>query len=205
MKFLAASIVALIFVSPSLVPSALGQSSKVEIFGGYSVERIAPCGSQTTYAQGESCGLEEGELQSSANYYNGWEAAVTWGAEARHRGLRPFFGLTADFSGHYGLFDSQSSRYSFLFGPTVAFHLPKLRPFAHALFGATKDITSSSGFSPYSFTALEIALGGGLDLNVSRRFALRLIQADYEWQKNPTSGLPSPHGARLSTGIVFKF
>lgn len=115
----------------------------------------------------------------------------------------PVFGLTADFSGHYGVFGSQSSRYSFLFGPIVAFHLTKLRPFGHALFGVTKE-TTSSGFS-YSFLAPEVALGGGLDLNLSRRFALRLAQVDYEWQRNPTSGLPAPHGFRLSAGVVFKF
>jgi hypothetical protein len=204
MRFLAASVFTPILVSSFLLPSALSQTSRVEIFGGYSVEHIAPCGTQTTYGQGESCGLEEGELASSNNYYNGWEAAATWGAEARDLGLRPFFGITADFSGHYGIFGSQSARYSFLFGPTVAFHLPKLRPFAHALFGLTKE-TASGGYSPYNFSVAEAVLGGGLDLNVSRRFAVRLIQADYEWQKNPTSSLPGPHGARLSAGVVFKF
>lgn len=203
MKFLAVGILTPLLASVFAFP-APAQTSKVEVFGGYSVEHIAPCGTRTTYGQGESCGLEEGELESSNNYYNGWEAALTWGAEARGLGLRPFFGLTADFSGHYGIFDSQSSRYSFLFGPTVAFHLPKLRPFGHALFGVTKQ-TSSGGYSPYNFNALEIALGGGLDWNLSHRFALRLVQADYEWQRSPTSGLPAPHGFRLSAGVVFKF
>lgn len=118
MKFLPGGIITLFLVPPFLVAPAPAQTSKVEIFGGYSVEHIAPCGTQTTYAQGESCGLEAGELASSSNYYNGWEAAATWGAEASGS-LHPFFGLTADFSGHYGIFGSQSSRYSFLFGPTV--------------------------------------------------------------------------------------
>jgi hypothetical protein len=180
---------------------------RVEIFGGYSAERIAPCGTQTTAGQGISCGLEQGELQSSLKFYNGWNAAVTWGSEpAPHR----FVGFTADFSGHYGFFGSQSSLYSFLFGPTVAFRLSKLTPFGHALVGLTKETTSSSASSSanpsqYSFAAPKIALGGGLDLNVSRRFAVRLGQADYEWQRNPTSGLPGPRGFRFSAGVVFKF
>ncbi len=197
MKLLAAGVLALILVAPSLA-----QVSKVEIFGGYSVEHIAPCGTQTTYAHGESCGLEQGELQGSLLYYNGWEAAATWGAEASSF-LHPFFGLTADFSGHYGIFGSQASRYTFLFGPTVAFHLSKLSPFGHALFGFTKE-TSASAFS-YSFNEPEAAIGGGLDLNISRHLAARFVQADYEWQRNPTSGLAGAHGFRLAAGVVFKF
>jgi hypothetical protein len=197
MKILAIAIVAMVFAG-----CGLAHGQKLEVFGGFSSEHIAPCGSDTSYAEGASCGLEQGELESSTGYFNGWETAVTLGREVPVR-LHPFLGFTADFSGHYGAFDSLASRYSFLFGPMFAMQVSKFRPFAHALFGVNKE-TSPSGFD-YSFIKPAIALGGGLDVNIVRHFSARLAQIDYEWQKNPTTGLPGPSGFRLATGVVFKF
>ncbi|HUA16769.1 MAG TPA: hypothetical protein VMG31_15855 [Verrucomicrobiae bacterium] len=194
MKILAAGVLFLLLVTGS----ALSQNgARLEVFGGYSAEHIAPCGTVTTYGQGFSCGLEEGELQSSNIFIHGWEAAMTGYVDR-------FVGFTADFATHYHAFDQPGdTRYSFLFGPTVAVPLPKITPFAHALFGVVKE-TESLGASS-AFTAPEIALGGGVDVKVSRRFAVRIAQIDYEWQRNPTSGLPHPSGMRYGGGIVFKF
>jgi hypothetical protein len=190
MKRLATGILAL-----ALVSSACAQAPKVEVFGGYSAEHIAPCGSSTTFDQGVSCGLEQGELETSKGYFNGWDASVTGFANR-------FFGFTADVAGHYHAFGSDS-RYSFLFGPTFALHTPLLSPFAHALFGAVKE--SASDEPTRNFTKAEFVIGGGLDLNVARHIAARVGQIDYEWQKNPTNGLSNPNGLRFSAGVVFKF
>jgi hypothetical protein len=190
MKILAAGITAL-----ALVSSASAQSPKVEIFGGYSVEHIAPCGTSTTFAQEFSCGLELGELETSKGYFNGWDASVTG---FTHR----FFGFTADFAGHYHALGSDS-RYSFLFGPTIALHTPVISPFAHGLFGAVTE--SSSDEPEHNFTKPEFIIGGGVDVNFARHFAARVAQIDYEWQKNPTEGLSNPNGLRFSAGVVFKF
>lgn len=176
------------------VPAA---AQRFEVYGGYSAERIAPCGTSTTFALGTSCGLELGELTSSNNFINGWNAALT---AYGHRIL----GFTADFATHYHTFDSPTrTRYSFLFGPTVALPLPKIKPFAHVLFGAVKETDSSGGID--SFTEPDILVGGGLDFKMSHHFSVRLAQVEYEWQKNPTSGLSNPNGLRLGAGIVFKF
>jgi hypothetical protein len=189
MKLLASGILAVVLVS-----SCSAQAPKVEIFGGYSVEHIAPCGTSTTFGQEFSCGLELGELAASKGYFNGWEASVTGFA---HR----YYGFTADFAGHYDAFGSDS-RYSFLFGPTFALHTPIISPFAHALFGAVKE---SGAFDPTrSFTKAELVIGGGVDVNLARHVAARVAQIDYEWQKNPTDGLPNPNGLRFSAGVVFK-
>jgi len=192
MKFLAA--VFLVLTLPSLT---MAQIPHIEVFGGFSTEHIAPCGTTTTFANGVSCAFEQGELQSSLHYYNGWNAAVTLGGH--------FIGFTADIAGHYGTFNAAPSlsRHSFLFGPTVRIPLPKITPFAHALFGVVKQ--SSSEDSALAFTEPNIALGGGVDWKASKFIAIRLAQVDYEWQRNPTSGLPSPHGFRLGTGVVLKF
>jgi len=184
----------------TLTSTALAQDRpRTELFAGYSFERIAPCGTSTTYAHGTSCGLELGELQSSTTNYNGWNASLT------SYFLR-FVGVTADFSGHYGSINGGIStpRYSFLFGPSVAVPLLRLKPFAHALFGVERQ--NGGGLDNlFSFTKPMIALGGGVDMDVSKRFALRVGQLDYEWQRNPTGGLPSATGLRFSGGVVFRF
>ncbi len=181
-----------------LVSSALAQAPRAEIFAGYSLERIAPCGTTTTAQQGSSCGLELGELQTSTTNYNGWNASATGY-------VNRFFGVTADFSGHYGSTRGSlsTSRYSFLFGPTFALHTPRLTPFTHALFGEIKE--SSSDDKLLAYTKFAVAVGGGVDMSLSRRLAVRLGQFDYVWQRNPTNGLSGPHGFRYSGGIVFKF
>lgn len=179
-----------------VILASLASAQSIEIFGGYSAERIAPCG---TSSGEQSCGLEAGELSSSLHFYNGWNGAATWNVRAS----RPLsLGLTADFSGHYNVFGAYS-RYNFLFGPTVAFHLSRLTPFCHALFGIVRQ--TAPELQVVTFTATDFALGGGLDLNISRHFAARLAQIDYERQASPTSGIGSPQGIRLATGIVVRF
>jgi len=190
MKLLAA-----VLLSLTLISSAAAQAPRIEIFGGYSVEHIAPCGDSTTFAQEFSCGLELGELRSSKGYFQGWNGSAT-------AYFNRFVGVTADVAGHYGAF-STDSRYSFLFGPTVSLHTPILTPFAHALFGFVKE--SAGGGIQSSFTKPEFAIGGGVDLSVSKHLAVRPVAFDYEWQKNPTSGLSNPTGFRLSAGLVLKF
>jgi opacity protein-like surface antigen len=192
MKLLAAVLLPL-----ALMAAAAAQAPKLEVFGGYSVEHIAPCGANTSATQEFSCGLESGELQSSKGYFNGWEAAATGY-------FKRYLGITADVAGHYGAF-STASRYSFLFGPTFKLRLPILAPFAHALFGFVKETASNEFESQFAFTKAEFALGGGVDVNVSRHLAVRPIQLDYEWQKTPTTGIPNPTGFRLAAGVVFKF
>jgi len=83
-----------------------------------------------------------------------------------------------------------------------------LRPFAHALFGGarfsvTTTVTGdiSEEFSE-SQTKFAMVLGGGLDIDVSNRFAVRVIQADYL----RTFFIERTQDTfRFSAGVVFKF
>ena len=191
MKVLAA---VLLFLA--LIASAAAQAPKIEIFGGYSVEHIAPCGTTTTFALEFSCGLELGELASSKGYFHGWNGAAT-------AYFNRFVGITADVAAHYGAFNADT-RYSFLFGPTVTLHSPVINPFVHGLFGVVKQTTGNSS-SQTAFTKPEFAIGGGVDIGLNRLLAVRPVQFDYVWQRNPTSGLSNPTGFRLSAGVVLKF
>jgi hypothetical protein len=46
--------------------------------------------------------------------------------------------------------------------------------------------------------------GGGVDLRLKKRWAIRLIQADYE-QTKLLSGAPSQDNYRVSIGLLYRF
>lgn len=202
---------------------------KFEVFGGYSYMR-----SDLNY-------------DSSVPYYEDYYYQATNGKSGNLNGfelsfsynLNSWLGIKADFSGHYGDHDLNSSsvyeytdyedyygegeyyytdketykqtgtvevqRYTYLFGPEFSYRgSSKIRPFAHALFGFSSadlkninvDWTNLDQYSYYegsstdyfyegnvtgsfSNTGFAMALGGGLDINVNDKFAIRVAQLDY--------------------------
>ena len=179
------------------VAMAAQDRSHGEVGGGHAGERIAPGGGP---GSGEyPCNAETGFL-APTNNYNGWDASFT-GYFTR------FVGATADFSGHYGpyRFDNgqpypSASRYSYMFGPLFAWRTPKVKPFAHLLLGRTSEsLAGSIG----NYNVFSWAVGGGLDVSVSRRIAIRFAQLDYESVHVP--GNAAANGLRYSGGVVFRF
>jgi hypothetical protein len=96
--------------------------------------------------------------------------------------------------------------------------------FAHALFGAAHSSLGAGVNVPIiggistgltSANAFAMAFGGGIDIGMTRHFAIRAVQVDYiRTQFNSidalTSGLSSSLGNRqnsfrYSSGIVFRF
>jgi hypothetical protein len=134
------------------------------------------------------------------------------------RNVSRHIGLTADVSAHFkrdsqqtgtGTFERQRDQYYFLGGLQFkAGNEGRVVPFAHALVGAslfrgftTNRTPAGNVFTFDDATSFALALGGGLDVRVSKRFWLRLIQADYA----PTFfGSGRQDNFRLSVGIVFK-
>jgi opacity protein-like surface antigen len=134
------------------------------------------------------------------------------------RNITRHIGLTGDASVHFhretrstglGTFSSQRDQYFLLGGIQLrAGNNERMRPFAHALFGAslfrgfTSDIRTSGNV--YTFddaSSFAMALGGGLDLRVSKRIDVRLVQFDY----TPTFlGSGRQDNFRISVGVVFK-
>ncbi len=121
---------------------------------------------------------------------NGWEISgqykfVDW------------LGGVADFDGHYGSINGIStSTYTYLFGPQIS--LPsRLSPFGHLLLGGAHDSTGGFGRSSFS-----MALGGGIDAELTDRIHWRLVQADY---LTTQFGGGSQNNFRFSTGILIKF
>jgi hypothetical protein len=123
-----------------------------------------------------------------------------------------------DFSGVYGpdfraLSDNFGFRarnqtqflYTYFVGPQFFLPVGRARLFAHALAGATqmrRGFTFSQlavGRTDFAFGS---AVGGGLDISLTRNVALRVAQADYLISKNFGG---SENSLRVSGGIVFQF
>jgi opacity protein-like surface antigen len=166
---------------------------KVEVFGGYSFEHIQPCDG--------FLGCGNSVTPRPFENYNGWNASVT-------AYFSKFLGATADFTGRYGQglggSGNPASRYSYMFGPVLAVHTRGATPFAHALFG----LVSQRDRFHNNYDKFAWAVGGGFDVNVSPRLAVRPVELDYERVHVPgfVSGQTfTAAGFRYSGGIVFKF
>lgn len=172
--------------------------SRFDLFGGYSFEHITPCGNKAG-----GCGLETGDLANLPKNYNGWNAAFTYYFTKE-------VGITADFAGHYftqrqvGSQGVSYSRDSYMFGPVFPIrpgHWEKANPFGHGLFGVVhQGVFSTTGFST--------VLGGGLDYKLSKHWAIRVAQVDYEFNIVPktSSSAVTGHasGFRYAGGVVIK-
>jgi hypothetical protein len=109
---------------------------------------------------------------------------------------KKYLRLAAEFAAHYRNTDIQSNlsdekvrlaEYQFLGGPEFVLRRKnKATPFAHTLFGIAArhyTIPSNDPQSPRAVLAVDYgfasALGGGVDIALSRRWALRAVQFDY--------------------------
>ena len=161
----------LIFLN--FLPVMAQEVTKVEVFGGYS------------WAGGN---------------FHGWNSSVTGNVTKR-------LGIVADFSGHYGdeLEGSilvKEDAHSFLFGPRFSFRRKRLSPFVYALFGATRfhqSATVSGQKFSASDTGFSSAFGGGLDIKVNDRIAIRSFQIDYF---RPNFFGEAHNRGRLAFGVV---
>lgn len=185
---------AVLFLSytPLTLAQSAGEYNKVEVFAGYSHNRV-------------NTGISTG--------FNGFNVAATGN-------ISKYVGLKFDFSGHFIRQDdtffecvdffpgggfcinlkTRSALYNFLGGVQLKNNSKKARfkPFAHALVGVahTKfDVDESSCDLPVtelcrdamrisgnSDTGLAGAFGGGLDIRAGDRVDVRVVQVDY----NPT-------------------
>lgn len=110
-------------------------------------------------------------------------------------------GLTVDAGGHYGK-PRTADLATVMGGPTLHFRSEHFSPFVEVLAGMAR-LAPPALNSHVGFGALA---GGGIDMYFSRRFAWRVIQADYLYQSHPVSQLGGNgtfNGARLQGGIVF--
>ena len=165
--------ISLVFLA--IQPATAQEVPKIEVFGGYSW---------------------------SGGNFHGWNGSLAATITKR-------IGIVADFSGHYGSELDGSvivhqDAHSFLFGPRFAFRGKRLTPFVYALLGATRfhesAIIAGQKLS-VSDTGFSSALGGGLDIKVNDRVAIRAFQLDYF---RPNFFGEAHNRGRLAFGVVLR-
>ena len=180
----------------SLSALCVGQSpepqsaGRVDVFGGFS---FVP---------------QDFSLTTNGGHLFGWNASATF-PQPHH------LGVVADVSGYYPSYNfgcgpgcAQSAKiHSFLIGPEVSVTRGQLKPFARFLLGDTYMSTGLNTFtSSNSFT---FGAGGGVDISLSHRFALRgqvdWLHNMFQTSDNQRYSQEHRNVARLSTGLVIRF
>jgi hypothetical protein len=175
----------LLVLVPALIVGPAPSSSAADVFGGYS------------------------SLRLHGDDVPGASLAVSWP-------LRTCLALVTEVSGQFGLVRGEDlQEWSLLAGPSFSpWSGHRLRPFVHAKAGLVRSRRQVDVFgvaiSPLGVCdatcPAEIGFaaeaGGGLDLRLSPRFVLRLVQADYRLVRLESD---SAGRLRLSAGLVLHF
>ena len=136
-------------------------------------------------------------------------------------------GIAADlggckvFSNAYGLGNSiNGNLFTYLFGPRLTFrNAGKLQPFAELNFGGIRaslscqsqalNCLAAAGGGTYSKNAFALTVGGGLDIKLNKKFAIRLAQLEYLYTRFGNncalavcSNNNNQNSFRLKSGIV---
>jgi hypothetical protein len=202
-----------IMIACASIAAAQSDYKKFEFFAGYSHNRVDT-----------GIGDDDPDLQDIINEregFHGFELSATGN-------LSRYFGLKADFSGHFknksiqapnipgSNVDVDSRLFNFLGGVQIKDNSTEgaFKPFAHALAGvahARNSVDFNNVFcvaifpspcTPFteSETGFAGAFGGGIDIRASDRISIRAIQVDY----NPTRLFDSTqHNFRFGVGILF--
>jgi opacity protein-like surface antigen len=129
--------------------SAVAQTSKAEVFGGYQYTRL------------EGINL------------NGWNGALTANLTDNFGVTADFSGAYKSESG------ANTKTYTYTFGPVISGRKDApFTPFAHALFGGfhtSVDVLGVSG----SANGFAMQIGGGVDVRMSNNLAIRAGQFDW--------------------------
>ena len=157
----------------------------VEVYSGFSYVRI------------------DGDERDNRNLY-GWNGSLSLNANNT-------FGFTVDASGHYqDNIIARSRFFSLAAGPRFTARNEHATTFAHILFGGShlheRVNTLDAHFTNHGNT-FAVVMGGGVDVNVTPHFGVRVIQAEYVLSKfnRALSGKAIQHNARVGIGIVFRF
>jgi hypothetical protein len=121
---------------------------------------------------------------------NGWNGMAAFN-------LTRDFGVVGEASGSYG---THLNLRDVLVGPQFIHLRGKYTYFAHALFGKARSFDNVG--SGDLDTQSAIAVGGGMDMDFHRHFAIRLVQVDYV---HTHLFLENQNNLQVSTGLVYRW
>jgi len=153
-------------------PVTAQEMPRVQVFGGYSYTRF----------DSPSFGFIN---KSNLNGYN----------FAPAYNLLYGFGVVAELSGQY---NSTLNLRDLAVGPQFLYPRGKSTFFAHFMVGDARTLVQIANTE--GDTARAVIVGGGMDREISRRFALRLFQVDYV---HTSLFKDTQNNFRVSTGLVY--
>lgn len=138
---------------------------------------------------------------------NGGSVSGSWN-------VRPRFAVVAEVSGEYAgngpSTGNSLTLISYLAGARYGLRQPRLRkphelqPFAQLLVGAAHAGGGIAGAGDSS-NAFATRMGGGIDLPVSPRFAVRILQVDYYLTNFANSTNDHQNNLLLGAGVVYRW
>jgi outer membrane protein OmpA-like peptidoglycan-associated protein/opacity protein-like surface antigen len=193
--------------SPAAKPAPIRDESayhwpRVELFGGYSYVRVNASGKLGGTSFSQSTNLNGGSASLAVYFNKNWAIAGDFGAY--HNG---------DVSHNV-----DATLYSYLIGPRYSFRNSTIvTPFVQVLIGGVHgSVGIPAGLlgNPTSVTftqnAFAMTAGGGLDVTVSKHWAIRVIQAEYFLTNfsapSTVTGLSvnRQNNLRISAGVVLR-
>ena len=141
--------------------------------------------------------------------FNGGSATFAW--PVRPGGFALVGDVTAGYAGAITSTGYSLTLSTFSVGARYLLPVGKspLQPFGQVLVGAAHSTGSMVQGPPLAATnnsaAFAANLGGGLDLRVTRRFSLRLVEADYVLTTFDNGSNNRQNNIRISAGLVLRF
>jgi outer membrane protein OmpA-like peptidoglycan-associated protein/opacity protein-like surface antigen len=196
--------------APTAMPYSRGLDSytpRTEVFMGYSYLRAVP-----TLAAGNRLVWLNGGSTSIAFNFNRYFGLVGDFGGFNETRLLLEGGNPPSAQGPYQAVDA-GTVFTYLAGPRLSYRKnDRITPFAQVLFGGIR--ASEETLCPSCAPSLPVensfamTAGGGLDINVRRHLAIRILQAEYLMTRfdNLTTGTSATQNdMRLSSGIVFRY
>jgi hypothetical protein len=167
------------FFCPQASAQSKSKLPEIDVFGGYSYLRF------------------DAKTLGFANDLNLNGADVSVSMPELYRGL----GAALDISAHFA---TELEEFNYMIGPQYTYEWKGMRLYGHGLFGKARARLRQPGTTNVepSYLSNATALGGGIDLPLSGKFSVRIIQADYLITKDFNV---TQHNVRLSTGVIYRF
>lgn len=156
------------------LPAASQDTPRVQVFAGYSYTRF----DSPSFGFANTSGLNGYNFSPAFNLIRG-------------------FGVAAELSGQYG---STLNLRDIAVGPQFLYPRGKMLFFGHVLIGDARSLVRVG--TGEEDTARAVALGGGMDLDISSRFAFRVFQVDY---LRSSLFSEKQNNLRFSTGLVYRW
>ena len=132
-----------------------------------------------------------------------------WAAYDFTRSFSAVGELSAQHAGNINATGEDLTLFSYLFGPRYTLRKSdRWLPFGQVLLGgarATGTYEPSPSGGSGSYNAFSLVAGGGLDINLTHRIAIRGFEADYYLTHFPNGVNGRQNNLRISAGLLFRF